>query len=217
MPLLRDRVPEGHVLLSGISWTTYLALLKDLAEFPGVRVAYDRGVLEIMSPSQLHEVLKTLLARMLEILTLELNIDCQCAGSTTWKREDVERGIEPDECYYIASEARVRGKDQVDLLVDPPPDLAIEVDLEKPMMEKLGIYAGLGIPEVWKCDGERLSVFLLQGDGSYLESGTSASFPFFEVDALARFLARRHDASQTALMREFRDWVRSDLGKHARP
>lgn len=99
MPLLRDRAPEGHVILSGIRWPTYVALLKDLEDHPGVRVAYDRRVLEIMSPSKLHENLKTFLSQMLEILMLELKIERDSSGSTTWKREDLAKGIEPDACY----------------------------------------------------------------------------------------------------------------------
>lgn len=217
MPLLRDRAPEGHLILSGISWPTYLALVKDLEDFPGVRVAYDRGILEIMSPSKLHENLKTCLSQMLEILMFELNIERDSSGSTTWKREDLAKGIEPDACYYIASEPRVRGKPQVDLSVDPPPDLAIEVDLEKPGIEKLEIYAGLGIPEVWKYDGEQLRVFLLQPDGRYREVTTSASFPFLPLDELARFLSQRQATGENRLLHAFRDWVRAELGKHAWP
>lgn len=217
MPVLRDRAPEGHLVLSGITWPTYLALLKDLEPFPGVRVAYDQGVLEIMSPSKLHEVLKRLIGRMLETLTLELNIECQSAGSTTWKREDLAKGIEPDECYYIANEPRVRGQDQADLMVDPPPDLAIEVDLGETGIDKLAIYAGLGVPEVWRHDGERLHVFLLQPDRRYMESGVSASFPFLPLDDLTRFLSQRQRTGETAFIREFRDWVRTALAQHVRP
>lgn len=217
MPVLRDQAPEGHIVLRGIRWPTYCALLKDLEEFPGVRVSYDRGNLEITSPSQLHECLKTLLSRMIEVIILELNIECAGAGSTTWRREDLERGLEPDACYYIANEPRVRGRDCLDLTTDPPPDLAVEVDLEKPAIEKLGIYAALGVPEVWKYDGRTLRVFVLQPDASYREGRTSASLPFLPVDELARFLAQRSDRSETQLLRAFRDWVRRDLGQHARP
>lgn len=214
MPVLRDRAPEGHLVLSGISWQTYLALLKDLEPFPGVRVAYDQGVLEIVSPSKLHEVFKSLIGRMLETMTLELDIECQSAGSTTWRREDLEKGIEPDECYYLANEPRVRGKDHADLTVDPPPDLAIEVDLGKSGIDKLAIHAALGVPEVWKFDGQRMRAYVLQPDRTYQERRESASFPFLAVDELSGFLARRSSTGETALIREFRDWVRARSSQH---
>lgn len=216
MPLIRDREPDGYIVLRDISWPTYEALLKDLSGHPGVRVAYDRGSLEIMSPSKLHERLKKLLAQVLEILTLELNIRRQSAGSTTWKRSDLARGIEADECYYISTVARVRDKDRADLTVDPPPDLAIEVDLQTPDLDKLSIYAALGVPEVWKYDGHQLRVHVLQPDGRYLEVEQSPSFPFLPLDQLARFLSRARDVDEVELLREFRDWVRRELGQHAR-
>ncbi|MBI4858676.1 MAG: Uma2 family endonuclease [Candidatus Riflebacteria bacterium] len=217
VPLLRRQAPAGHIVLCGISWPTYEALLRDLEDSPGIRVAYDRGTLEIMSPSKLHENLKSLLSQMLGILMLELNIERVSAGSTTWRRQDLERGLEPDECYYIASEARVRGKDHLDLTVDPPPDLAIEVDLDKPALEKLRIYAALGVTEVWKYDGQRLCVYRLQPDARYLEVRESASFPFLPLDELTRFLSQRQGTTETQLLRAFREWVRTRLGGYARP
>lgn len=216
MPLIRDREPEGYIVLQDISWPTYEALLRDLSGHPGVRVAYDRGTLEIMSPSKLHERLKKLLAQVLEILTLELNIRRQSAGSTTWKRSDLGKGIEADECYYISTVARVRDQDQADLTVDPPPDLAIEVDLQVPDLDKLAIYAALGVPEVWKYDGQRLRVHVRQPEGRYLEVRQSASFPFLPLDQLERFLSRARVADEVEFLREFRDWVRRELGQYSR-
>lgn len=217
MPLLRKSAPGGHIVLQDISWATYSALLKDLESHPGVRVTYDRGLLEIMSPSKLHEKLKKLVSQILEVLMLELNIERESAGATTWRREDLDRGLEPDECYYIANASRVQGKDQLDLRVDPPPDLAIEVDLQEAAIDKLAIYAALGIAEVWRYDGEIVRVYLLQPDRTYQESRASLSFPFLPLDELTRFLSQRQVLGETRLLRAFRDWVKAELSNHARP
>lgn len=217
MSPVRQQELRDHCVLHGVSWHTYMALLKDLEDRPGLRVTYDRGTLEIMSPSERHENLKSLLGRMVELLTLELNIVCRTAGSTTWKRQDLERGLEPDECYYIANEPRVRGKREADLSVDPPPDLAIEVDLSRSAIDKLEVYAALGVPEVWRYDGQRLRAYLLENDARYAEGVRSASFPFLSIDHLERFLANEQRLDETRLMRTFRDWVRLEFSQHARP
>lgn len=214
-PVLRSG-PDALMVLHGISWATYTALLEDLAEQPGHRFAYDRGTLEIMSPSDLHEKLKTLLARMIEVMMLELNIDSCSLGATTWNREDLGRGIEADECYYIASESRVRGKSPIVPGVDPPPDLAIEVEISRPAIDKLAIYAALGVNEIWKHDGQKLRVFVLEPDGRYRETRQSLAFPFLPLHELERFLAEIPTSSEVKLVRDFRDWVRSELGPHAR-
>ena len=207
---------DGHFVLHGISWHTYTALVKDLEDRPGLRVTFDRGTLEIMSPSERHEELKTLLGRMVELLTLELDIECRPAGSTTWKRQDLERGLEPDECYYIANELRLRGKVEADLAVDPPPDLAIEVDLSRSSVDKLAIYAALGVPEVWTLQGLSIQVHTLGATGGYAVGRQSRAFPFLPLDRVEAFLANPQSLTQTQLMRAFQEWVKRELGAFAR-
>jgi len=174
-------------------------------------MAFDRGVLEIMSPSSKHETLKTALARLVEVFSEELGIDIRGTGSTTFKIQLKERGLEPDESYYVQNEARVRGK-EIDLAVDPPPDLAIEIDLRRSGVPKLEIYAALGIPEVWSPDGKRLILHLLQPSGSFTEGETSAAFPQLDLSELTRFLDRIGTASETQIVREFRIWVGKRFG-----
>ncbi len=170
-------------------------------------MAYDRGTLEIMSPSSKHETLKTLTARLIEAFSDELGIDIRGTGSTTFKLQLKERGLEPDESYYVQGEGRVRGK-EIDLAVDPPPDLAIEIDLRRSSIPKLGIYASLGIPEVWSHDGKRIVVHLLQPSGSFGIADRSAAFPDLPVADLSRFLERIGVESETQIVRSFRTWVR---------
>ncbi len=196
---------EQRVVLDHISWQTYEAILNDAENRRG-RITYDRGVLEIMAPSKLHENVKRLIGRMVEVFTEELDIDMASASSTTFKREDLDRGFEPDESYYLQHAADVLGKDEIDLLIDPPPDLLIEVDISRSSLGKFGIYRALGVPEVWRYDGERLRFYVLEAD-AYVEVLESSVLPPLSASQLSPFLSRRLEVSETALIREFRQWV----------
>ncbi len=199
---------ENRVLLSGISWATFESLLADTRNH-GTRFTYDRGYLEMMSPSREHERLKTMMGRMIEAMTEVLAIPISSAGSTTLKAEWKERGLEADESYYIANEPRVRGRDEIDLRIDPPPDLAIEVDLSSSSLDQLSIYADLGVPEVWLYDGTKLKVHQLQSDGMYVQQARSPSFPFLPLDQIEGFLTRRNETDETTWIRSFRAWVKT--------
>jgi Uma2 family endonuclease len=201
---------EQRVVLDNISWPTYLALLEDADGCRG-RIAYDQGVLEIMAPSWLHEAVNKLIGRMIEVFTEERNIEMVSGRSTTWKREDVKRGFEADESYYIAHAAAVRGKDSIDLTVDPPPDLVIEVDISRSSLNKFGIYRALGVPEVWRYDGQSLRAYVLQGN-DYMEVERSAQLPQLSMAVLVGFLNQRGSVGETELIRSFRAWVREQGG-----
>jgi Uma2 family endonuclease len=205
------KASEGRVVLSGVSWATYEAMLAD-AERSGTRMTYDRGYLEMMSPSREHERLKRLMGRMIETLTEELGVPISSAGSTTLKLELERRGLEPDECYYVANEPKVRGRDELDLRVDPPPDLAVEVEITSDALDKLPIYADLGVPEIWRYDGEQLRVVCLQAGRTYAEQSQSSVFPFLPLAEIERFLADRNATDETTWIRSFRAWVMSLRG-----
>ena len=202
----------GHVVLYGVTWSTYEALLAE-TDRSGTRFTYDRGMLEIMSPSEQHERFKKLIGRMIETLTEELGIPIRSAGSTTWKSEIKQQGLEPDECYYLANEPRVRGRREADLSVDPPPDLALEVEITSRWIDKMHIYANLGIPEVWRYDGKTLRTEQLQSDGSYLPQSRSTALPLMPLTELGRFLDRRDTTDETSWIRSFRQWVKANLVK----
>lgn len=168
--------PEQRVILHNVSWETYERLLTDLQGSSAPRLTYDRGTLEIMSPSSEHERYNRTIAQVVEELAVETDIDLDNLGSTTFRREDLDRGFEPDSCFYIQNAPRVRGKKRIDLTVDPPPDLVIEVDITSPSLDKFSIFAQVGVPEVWRYDGNRLMIFgLFEGD--YQERDTSIAFP----------------------------------------
>lgn len=203
---------RASVLLSGVRWETYEALLRDLHEGgSNVRLTYDRGWLELMSPGHRHERNKGRLGRLVEALTEELDIAIASGGSTTFRSRLLERGLEPDECYWIQNEARVRDLEDLDPESDPPPDLAIEVESTRSAIEKAPLYAALGFPELWFSDGESIRVGRLQADGSYAWGGESACLPFLGPAELAPFLAPARGQGETAWIRAFRAWVRAEL------
>src|SRR5207248_8848460 len=146
-----------------------------------IQLTYDEGRLEIMTLSPQHEILKKFIGRLIEQLTLELDIPIKSLGSTTIARKDLERGLEPDECYYIGRERLVRGRMKISFRKDPPPDLAVEVDVSRSSVSRQRVYAALGVPEMWRYDGE-LHVLHLQANGEYVERERSLSFPFLPID-----------------------------------
>lgn len=156
--------PTQHVLLRGISWDTYTRLCADCADSHAAHFAYDRGTLEIMVLSFEHESLSRLLAAFFEIVAEERDLDFENAGSTTFQREDLGRGFEADTAYYIEHAQQVRGKKQLILGEDPPPDLVIEVDVTHPSLPKLPLLAEMGVREVWRYDGTELTVWVLEAD-----------------------------------------------------
>ncbi len=200
--------PETRVVLSNISWATYEAILAD-SESCGKRFVYDRGTLEIMSPSAEHEWYHRLLGRLVEAFTLERNIPIRSTATTTLKSQLKERGLEADESYYIANELLVRGLNDLDLTRDPPPDLAIEVEISRSAMDKLAIYADLGVPEVWFYDGESMRMHVLQSDGTYETKPRSSLLPQLTTEILEGFLARRHESDETTWVRSFHEWARN--------
>ncbi len=201
--------PEQRLRLSAIPWETYV-LYSDGLGPRHIRVTYDRGEMEVMTLSSKHERKKTLLARLVEALTEEMNIDIASFGSMTCRRVGLKRGLEADEAYWIENEPCVRGREDIDLDVDPPPDLALEVEVSRSTLNRMAIYAALRVPEVWRWDGKVVRVFLLTARGTYRHSDRSKAFPFLPLQKLAEFL-NRSDLSETQLLRTFRAWVRKQM------
>jgi Uma2 family endonuclease len=204
--------PAQRLLLDGVDWRSYERWLRLLDERPGLRVTYDRGTLEIMILTYGHEGWGRLLGRMVVVLTEELGLPIAGGGSTTFRRRAKRRGLEPDECFWIAHEAQVRGKERIDLRTDPPPDLAIEVEVTRSALNRLAIYAALRIPEVWRFRDRGLAFHILGNDGQYSESKHSLAFPLVAAADLHAFLALRGQADENTIIRQFRAWVRQRHG-----
>lgn len=203
-------VPPGQtVVLENISWDEFESILEDLGESRGSRIAYDNGKLEIMTPLPEHEVNKEYISDFIKILLEELDIEFCPLGSTTFKNQEMFKGIEPDSCFYIEHEVAVRGKNRLDLTVDPPPDLALEVDITNRSHPE--IYQSLGVPELWQYKGSKLN-FLLLVDGKYVGSDKSANFPNFPLlKVIPQYLTQCRMKGRNNGMRAFRNWVKKQL------
>ena len=204
----RDRLlDQQHLVLHGVSWAFYELVLEELGDRP-TRVTYHHGNIEIMAPLSEHEFLKSAIGRLIETLAVEANISMTPFGSTTFRRDDLEAGLEPDECYYLRNAARVRGMKRFDPEMHPPPDLAVEIDITRRSIARQPIYAALGVPELWRHDGTRFAVMHLKRDGKYRVATKSVAFPFLPVDAFAKFIERMRGEDQTTVVRAFQTWVR---------
>jgi Uma2 family endonuclease len=197
---------SNHICLPSIRWQTYRAIADDLESQPSKRLTYDNGLLEIRMPSDLHENYKKLLGRIVEALTESLGIEIRSLGSMTCDREDLARWLEPDQCYYIQNEAQVWGKDKINLQIDPPPDLAIEIDITSSSLNRFAIYAKLGVPEVWRYDGHVITIHQLVGD-LYVLCDRSIAFPLLQTIDLQNFLELKSTLKENALIRQVREWA----------
>ena len=200
---------RNSMVLTDIDWRTYVRLLRIFAERPSIRLTYDRGALEIMSPLPSHEGIAYLLGRFVDTLTDELNLPVKAGRCTTFRRRRKRRGLEADNSYWIASESLARDREDHELRRGPPPDLAIEVEATHSALDRLSIYATLGVPEVWRFSEGR-GAFLLLQKGSYVE-GPSLSFPGLAAADLVNFLNIRKQGDETTLVRQFRAWVRQRI------
>jgi Uma2 family endonuclease len=202
---------EQRVVLHNIGWATYERLLADNENNSAPRFAYDRGELEIMSPSPEHEKFNQRIAQFVLAVAEELGIEAEDLGSTTFRREDLERGFEPDSCFYIQNEEQVRGKDRMDLAVDPPPDLVIEINITSPSLNKFPIYAQMGAPEVWHYDGEQMT-FLVLEDSDYAETTESLVLGPVTESALTGFIEKGKSMKRTIWLKSVREWARYSAG-----
>ncbi|MEH2197073.1 Uma2 family endonuclease [Nostoc sp.] len=210
LELKRIHIPPGQrVLLRDVTWQELETILEDLGEHRAARIAYDRGILEIMSPLPEHEYDKEIISDLVKALLEELDIEFRCLGSTTFKNQAMAQGIEPDQCFYIKNESKIRGKRRLDLEVDPPPDLAIEVDITS--RTHPNIYEALKVPDLWRFNKGKLQINILQ-DGHYVESEQSLNFPRFQlVEAITQYLEQSIIGGRNATFKAFRLWVQTQI------
>ncbi len=204
-----DVQPGQCLILREISWAEFEAILEELGEHRGARVAYYQGVLEIRMPLPEHEKAKIIIGEFVKILLDELEIDWEPYGSTTFKRQEMFAGLEPDDCFYIQNAARMIGKNRLNLSVDPPPDLAVEIDVTS--KTQLSAYEALGVPELWCYADSQLQIFLLR-EGEYVQVKNSPTFGDLPVvEGILQFLKLSEIEGASAARRAFRQWLRSLL------
>jgi Uma2 family endonuclease len=210
---LNGRYPEQRFLLHDVGWPTYVAVGDLLGDRPALRLTYDRGTLEFMTTSPEHEIYKKRMGRLIETLAEEFSLAVATAGNMTFRREDLGRGLEADDCFWIAQEPWMRGKLAWDPAADPPPDLALEIEISRSAVNRMGIYAALGVPEVWRFDGEALRAHLLQPDRTYQPSESSPSFPGMPLAGIVPYLQPSAATDYLGMIRSFRLWVREQLAR----
>ena len=201
---------ETRDVLQNISWQTFKAMLADMGSERNKRLAYDNGIVEIMTPLMPHENSNRLIEGFVLVLCEELGLEVKSAGSLTMTRDDLERGGEPDRSYYIQNELLVRNKENIDLNTDPPPDLVLEVEYFRSKIDKLNLYASMGVPEFWRYNGNVLRIYALNS-GQYLQSDRSPTFAPVLVTEIPRFIQESKTVGQIAVTRAFRTWVRQQI------
>jgi Uma2 family endonuclease len=197
-----------RVVLKNISWQTYQSLVIDFEREPAMRLTYDRGTLEIRMPLAPHETYKKILGHLIEAATEELNLEIRSLGSLTCSLEDLAKGLEPDQCYYIQNESMVRGVEQIDLAKFPPPDLAVEIDITSSSLDRFSIYAALKVPEIWRYDGQLLAIYGLVGN-EYIMQDSSIALPLLKTADILRFLSLSTSIGENNLVKQFRQWLRN--------
>lgn len=216
--LLRALGPGRSFLLRGASWDEYelLCEVRD-TERPGVKIVFDRGDLEAMSPLFVHDKSSRRLAMVVLAVAEECDVPVIGGGGTTFRRKDLERGLEPDECFYVQHVEAVRHLDDIDLTRDPPPDLAVEVDITRNSALKEAVYGGLGIPELWVYDGDQVEFKFRRADGAYAAGAVSRAFPVVTSDDLTRFLHDHPGLDDVTFLKAVRAWVRLLLANRQPP
>ena len=205
-----EHLPVGATLrLAGVSWDEYEELLSEIGDSrPGLRVSYSEGRLQIMSPTPEHEGYKESIYSLARLLAEETNTVLESRGSTTYRRRRKAKGVEPDTSFYVQNAARMIGKRTIDLEVDPPPDVVVEIDVSNESLSKFPIYAALGVPEIWLYDGQQARLYEL-AEGNYQEMARSLAFPALTATALTDFLAQCKTSGQSAALAAFRRRLRS--------
>jgi Uma2 family endonuclease len=209
-------VPPGHqLLLKNVSWQQFQDILQNLGESRSARLSYSQGTLEIMTSLPEHEDDKVIIGDLIKAILEEMDIEFRSLGSTTFENEAMRQAVEPDDCFYIQNEAQIRGKKRLNLEIDPPPELAIEIDITS--RTKFNNYQELGVAELWRYDGKKIEINSLQS-GKYVQSETSLVFPNLPIaDVLHDFVEQSKVRGRNATMKVFRAWVREQLARHEQP
>ena len=208
--VVKHEEPLRQFVLNNISWDTYEKLLEEIGP-THYRLTYDEGDLEIMTLSFYHDNVGRWIGRLIFFVALELQLSICSGGSTTLKHSLRKKGLEPDECFWIKHEANMRGKKSWNVLTDPPPDLAVEVEISSSALNRLGIYAALKVPEIWRYDGDTFRVMILAPNGKYKEKGKSLAFPTLPIEDFSRFVGRLGSEEEVKLAQDFIAWLRTEI------
>jgi Uma2 family endonuclease len=198
---------EQRLTLNNVSWETYEQILEALGEHRAAQITYSEGILEFMVPLEAHENPSDIIGAFIRTLVVESGANLKSMASTTLRRKSLQRGAEPDKCYYIQNEPLVRGR-EVDLEQDPPPDLVVEIDITHTDIDKNTLYAQLGVPELWRFNGQILTLYQLQGN-QYTEVLVSPTFPWTDKTLFYKFLKDCKSIGEAQAQRQLSSWVQA--------
>jgi Uma2 family endonuclease len=206
---LVEQLPaDSTLILRYASWEDYEELLDAVGEAKGLRISYDGGTLQIMTISTKHEKYADLIKLLVGQLSLKLRIKILFFGSATMKKRRKQKGSEPDGCFYVQSADLISGKEDIDFNSDPPPDVVVEVDIHHDSLSKFPIYAALGVPEIWRYDGQALTIYHLKED-QYLTAESSQALPMLTSGTLTEFLNRSQHEDQYETLLAFEQWLQA--------
>ena len=210
--ILTKPLAENVVRLKNITWETFNNLLTELGEKRNQRLSYSQGILEIMSPLGEHENSNRFIESIICVIADELNLNLKKFGSLTLKSIQHQQAVEPDSCYYLNNEPKVRNKQHIDLTIDPPPDLILEIDITSSSLNKLPIYANLKVPEIWRYDGKTLTLFSLdKNTNDYQELRQSSIFPWLDLKMIPQLINNSLKQGETNTLRQFRQWIKDTV------
>lgn len=214
MQTIQPTFAENRVILEPVSWETFNQLLQELGDKRSQRLAYSQGTVEIMTPLGEHEHNNRFIERLIYVIIDELELEVKSFGSLTLKAENQKKGVETDSCFYIQNEFQVRNKQNIDVNIDPVPDLVLEIDITSSSLDKFVIYGALGVPEIWRYNGKVLRVSLWNAETKiYERSDYSRVFSWLKVDDLSPFIKQCLRDGETKTLRDFRHWVQIEINK----
>ncbi len=200
---------ENSIILSNVSWKTYIRFVGETTnKISNPRFYYDEGNLLIMSLSPEHEYYNRLIASLVDILAEQFQTDWIALGSTTYTKDDIEKGFEPDSCFYFANESKMRGVKRLDMSIHPAPDLIVEVDITSLSTFRQHIFAAFGVSEIWRFDGEKMQILRLEND-KYVEISKSLALPKVTPEKLTGFVQKSETLSRLEWINEVRNWAKS--------
>jgi len=197
------------VRFTHVGWDEYSAFLDEMGN-DYYRSSYSDGEFEILMPLSIDAARAYIVSRLIQTLADELDLPIKGLDPVTIRREDLQKGLEPDRCFYFDNEPLVRGKLHLDFDIDPPPDLAVEAEVTVSIGRRLRIYAALGVPEVWRYD-DGLIVCQLNEDSEYVTVERSRFFPKVPLTELVKFVKMYEQMGERELFKTFRTWVRGQI------
>jgi Uma2 family endonuclease len=204
---------EGaSVTFHEVSWDEYEELLEQVGEAPGLRISYDNGSLDLSTLSTEHEKYSEFISSLVGIIRLRLRINILSFGSATMRKRKLKKGKEPDACFYVQTAPLIGNRIQLDFEADPPPDVAVEIDVHHDSRSSFPIYAALGVSEIWRYDGQAMTIYLLSKTGDaqeYVAGDASAALPMLSGTLLAEMIDRMRKDGELSALLTFEEWLQS--------